>query len=168
MVSSFILPNFSSRCCKYPLHYHRKGDAIALASDKWYRSGFSHFTPEQEACLSVLRAGNLCAHIYDEADEQHLRASCDLMHLVFLYGDLTDDIASESNKLIADCLANIFKDPLTHTKPPKNENDKPIVKLTKEEVFILYLLCLLPLICLPQFLDSLLTRRCTWLSISFC
>lgn len=126
---TFSLPNLFSQCT-YPLRYHRNGDAIAAASDDWYRSGFTHFTQEQAARLAVLLASNVSASIYDDADDRHLRASCDLMNLILLYGDFTDDIASKGNQLIADRITDIFRYPYAYHGNRKN--DEPVIKLSRE------------------------------------
>lgn len=54
----------------------------------------------------MLMAGKLSAYVYNDSDDHHLRASCDLMQLIFHYGDLTDDLAVQENKTAADLMMN--------------------------------------------------------------
>jgi len=134
-IQSFQLPNLFSSCPFTP-SYHRNGDTIALESDAWYRSGFPNFTKEQETRLRALKSGILMASIYDDANDRRLRAACDLLHLIFLYGDFTDDLASQSNKAIANIIANIFKQTYNYSdRPDESYHDAPVLQLSEEYVF---------------------------------
>ena len=76
------------------------------------------------------------ASIYDDADDRRLRAACDLLHLILLYGDFTDDLASQSNQAIADIIANIFKQAYNYSdRPDESYHDAPVLKLSEEYVF---------------------------------
>ncbi|KAF8574200.1 terpenoid synthase [Ramaria rubella] len=102
---TFLFPDLVSYC-HFPVIYHRNGDAIAAASEKWYAQGCSRLTEERRQKLSVLAAGKLSAYVYHDADDEHLRPSCDLMHLIFFYGDLTDGLQIKGNEMVADIMMN--------------------------------------------------------------
>ncbi|KIJ56930.1 hypothetical protein M422DRAFT_149352 [Sphaerobolus stellatus SS14] len=130
---TFQLPNLFSHC-KFPLRYHLNGDNIASESDDWYRNGFPTFPPQQEARLSALLASNVAASIYDDAENQHVRAACDLMNLILLYGDFTDDLASQENQAIADAVADIFHEPSASFPGFENDSlqDIPVINLSQD------------------------------------
>ncbi|KAF8514883.1 terpenoid synthase [Hysterangium stoloniferum] len=128
--TTFRLPDFLSQCL-FPLHYHPNGDFIAEASDQWYRNAFDVLSKEQERRLSVLKASNVAASIYDDASEHHLRVACDLMNLILLYGDLTDEIGVVNNKMAADLMMNALWFPNaykpTHVEGKWQPNHEPAV-----------------------------------------
>ncbi|KIJ56931.1 hypothetical protein M422DRAFT_238521 [Sphaerobolus stellatus SS14] len=101
----FKLPDFFTPC-PFPLVYHPFGDSVAASSDEWYRNAMVNFTPEDERKLSILMAGKLSAYVYNESDEKHLRSSCDLMQLIFHYGDLTDELGIAGNTTAANFMMN--------------------------------------------------------------
>ncbi|GJJ07191.1 hypothetical protein Clacol_001391 [Clathrus columnatus] len=103
--ATFTIPDFIARC-SFPLQYHLHGDAIAQDSDDWYRKAFNNFDRASLKKLSMLMAGKLSAYVYNDSDIFHLRASCDLMQLIFHYGDLTDDLGAAENKTSADLMMN--------------------------------------------------------------
>jgi hypothetical protein len=112
-MSSFILPDFISKC-PFSLNVHPNGDILSTDSDNWYRGGFDYFTETQERHLSVLMAGKLSAYVYSDSDDQHLRASCDLMNLIFHYGDLTDGMDSQNSEAAANLMMNALWFPDTY------------------------------------------------------
>lgn len=101
----FKLPDLFTPC-SFPLSYHSLGDSVAASSDDWYRNAIDKFTAKDEFKLSMLMAGKLSAYVYNDSDEEHLRTSCDLMQLIFHYGDLTDDLGVMGNLTAANLMMN--------------------------------------------------------------
>lgn len=81
-------------------------------------------------------AGKLCAYIYNDADDNHLQRSCDLMHLILYYGDSTDNLDIQGNKATADLLMNALMFPEDY-QPSSSSNtlDEPTIsKLSRQYV----------------------------------
>lgn len=77
-------------------------------------------------------AGKLSAYVYNDSDNYHLRASCDLMQLIFHYGDLTDDLGQKDNKTAADLMMNSLWFP-GKFKPTRSRPTEPTIsKLPRE------------------------------------
>lgn len=129
MPSTFVIPDFISRC-PYKLQVHPHGERIAALSEEWYRCAFQNFSPKQEKKLKMLMAGKLCAFVYIDADDERFQRSCDLMHLILYYGDVTDDLDLQANKAMADLIMNAF------AFPENSESliEPPLHKLTRQYV----------------------------------
>lgn len=121
MPSSFIIPDFISHC-PYSLKAHPHGDAVGALSEEWYRRAFQNFTPVHAKKLRMLIAGKLCAYVYNDAEDEGLQRSCDLMHLILYYGDVTDDLDVKKNKAMADLMMNAF---LCPEKPAQSTEEEP-------------------------------------------
>ena len=133
---TFQLPDLLSPC-PYPLRRHKNGDAIAAASDTWFRNGCGNLTEEKRRRLSVLAAGKLSAYAYHDTDDDRLRSSCDFMQLIFLYGDVSEGLTTRGNEMIADIVMNAFWYPDAYRPTntlnklhPKQEPD--VSKLSRE------------------------------------
>ncbi|KAF8574201.1 terpenoid synthase [Ramaria rubella] len=119
---AFLFPDLVSYC-NFPLLYHHNGDAVAAASEQWYGKGCNRMTEDQRRQLSALAAGRLSAYVYHDTNDERLRASCDLMHLIFFYGDLTDRLRINGNEMVADTMMNGFWFP--HAYRPTHAKNKP-------------------------------------------
>lgn len=129
---SFKLPDLIPRC-NFPLVYHSVGDMVSASSDQWYRNAIDNFTARDERKLAMLMAGKLSAYVYNDADEEHLRASCDLMQLIFHYGDLTDDLGTQGTAVAASLMMNALWHPNEAPLPnDAMEKEPAITKLTRE------------------------------------
>lgn len=121
---TFRLPDLLSDC-PYPLRYHKNGDAIAVASDAWYKNGCSNFNEEQRRQLSVLAAGKLAAYAYYDTDDYRLRCICDFMQLIFHYGDVSESLMIRGNEMIADIVMNAFWFPDAYHPTHASDNVHP-------------------------------------------
>jgi len=126
-MTTMKIPDFISHC-PFPLNVHPNGDAMSAESDKWYREGFDYFTEGQERHLSVLMAGKLSAFVYSDSSDNHLRASCDLMNIIFFYGDLTDGMDSQQTEAAANSMMNALWFPGTYYP----SRDEEVSKLGRE------------------------------------
>ncbi|GJJ08117.1 hypothetical protein Clacol_002325 [Clathrus columnatus] len=134
-MSQFIMPDFITHC-NYPLKSHPYGDMAGELSAEWYQRAFPNFTPANEKKLAMLLAGKLCGYIYNDADDDHLQASCDLMHLILYYGDVTDDLDTHENKVYADVMMNALRFPHgyrpLHGEKSNSGEEPTLSKLTRQ------------------------------------
>ncbi|KAF8588089.1 terpenoid synthase [Ramaria rubella] len=128
-VTAFRLPDLISNC-PFPVAYHKNGDAIAAASEKWVEQGCRVFTEDMRRHLRGLMAGQLAAYCYNKCSDERFRVICDFMLVLFLLDDLSDDLMTKDTEILADVVMNAIAFPEayrpTHTKgkeQPEIESD---------------------------------------------
>lgn len=123
--STFQLPDLVSYCQTLPLRYHKHGDSVAAASDKWFEHGSPNFTEQKRRRLYGLKAGNLTAYCYNDCDDEHLRVVCDYMNYLFHLDDLSDGMMMKDTSVLSDVVMNAFKHPHAYHPIPTKANEPP-------------------------------------------
>ncbi|KAL7279160.1 hypothetical protein ACG7TL_007000 [Trametes sanguinea] len=119
----FLLPDLVSHC-PYPLRSNIHGTTVARTSESWLLAE-ADFFPERRAAFLGLRAGELTAACYPDADAQHLQVASDFMNFLFTLDDWSDDFSAEDTYGLADCVMRALQDPLGF------QTDKVAGKLAK-------------------------------------
>ncbi|KAF8840213.1 terpene synthase [Paxillus ammoniavirescens] len=108
--AGFVLPDLVSDC-SYPLRLSPYCNNVARASERWLLQG---------ACLSQsratkfmgLKAGELTAACYPDADPFHLRVCSDFMNWLFNMDDWLDEFDVNKTWSMRDCCIGAFRDPI--------------------------------------------------------
>lgn len=79
--TSFILPDLVSDC-QYPLRINAHCFDVARTSEKWLLEAANH-SERKRAAFMGLKAGELTASCYPDADAFHLRVCVDFMNYLF-------------------------------------------------------------------------------------
>ncbi|KAI0752803.1 terpenoid synthase [Daedaleopsis nitida] len=102
-------------------------DEVAASSAEWLR-GFHAFGPEAQRAFDQIKPGLLVALTFPEAeegetpfalprptadvlDEEHFRAACNLMNLLFVFDEYTDDLCERDAQELADISMDALRDP---------------------------------------------------------
>ncbi|TFK33445.1 isoprenoid synthase domain-containing protein [Crucibulum laeve] len=121
--NSFILPDLVSHCT-YPLHVNPNCDPMARESERWLLEAANHSEKRRVAFLG-LKAGELTASCYPNADSFHLRVCDDFMNYLFNLDDWLDEFDVEDTNGMADCCIGSMRDPINF------ETDKRAGRMTK-------------------------------------
>lgn len=108
--TSFILPDLVSHCT-YPLRINPNCDAVAHESEKWLLEAANH-DARKRAKFMGLKAGQLTASCYPDADPFHLRVCDDFMNYLFNLDDWLDEFDVEDTYGMADCCIGAMLDPI--------------------------------------------------------
>ena len=109
-VAGFILPNLVSDC-HYPLLLNPHCYSVARASEKWLLQGARLVEPRVTKFMG-LKAGELTAACYPNADEFHLRVCSDFMNWLFNMDDWLDEFDVTDTWGIREACIGAFRDPI--------------------------------------------------------
>ena len=121
--SYFILPDLVSHC-QYPLRVNNHCYNIARESEKWLLSG-AGLSEARAVKFMGLKAGELTAACYPDADPYHVRVCDDFMNYLFNLDDWLDDFDLDDTYGLANCCIAAMRDPFTY------ETDKKAGLMTK-------------------------------------
>ncbi|PFH45586.1 hypothetical protein AMATHDRAFT_71495 [Amanita thiersii Skay4041] len=121
--TSFTLPDLVSHCT-FPLRVNPSCSPIARASEEWLLAAANH-TPKKRAAFMGLKAGELTAACYPDADPQHLRVCDDFMNYLFNLDDWLDEFDVEGTVGMERCCVDAMRDPVGY------ETDKRAGVMTK-------------------------------------
>ncbi|KAI0671682.1 terpenoid synthase [Trametes maxima] len=105
----FLLPDLVSYC-PYPLRSNPHG-AIARDSEQWLLAE-ANFTPDRRAAFLGLRAGELTAACYPDADADHLKVGSDFMNFLFTLDDWSDEFNAKDTYGLAECVMRALENPV--------------------------------------------------------
>ncbi|KAI0368610.1 terpenoid synthase [Pilatotrama ljubarskyi] len=119
----FLLPDLVSYC-PYPQRSNPCGSSVARASETWLLAE-ADFTADRRAAFLGLRAGELTAACYPDADADHLQVASDFMNFLFTLDDWSDEFTAEDTYGLAECVMRALDDPFGF------ETDKAAGRLAK-------------------------------------
>ena len=122
----YILPDLVSYC-KYPLRVNPHGREQARASEQWLLEGANHDARRRAAFLG-LKAGDLAAACYPDADAPYLRVVVDYMNYLFNLDDWLDEFDVDTTSTMEECCIGAMRDPINF------QTDKKAGILTKSYV----------------------------------
>ncbi|EGN99183.1 hypothetical protein SERLA73DRAFT_90456 [Serpula lacrymans var. lacrymans S7.3] len=108
--TKFILPDLVTDCT-FPLRLNSDCYDVARASEKWLLSGARLVEPRSSKFMG-LKAGELTAACYPDADASHLRVCSDFMNWLFNMDDWLDEFDVEGTWGMRECCIGAFRDPL--------------------------------------------------------
>ena len=126
--SYFILPDLVSHC-KYPLRVNPHGHELGRASEQWLVEGANH-DDRKRAAFRGLKAGDLTAVCYPDADVTRRRVVTDFMNYLFNMDDWTDEFDISDTVTMEECCISAMRDPINF------QTDKKAGILTKSYVCI--------------------------------
>ncbi|KAF5342403.1 hypothetical protein D9611_001384 [Ephemerocybe angulata] len=121
--ASFVLPDLVAHC-QYPLRVNKHCYGVARESEKWLLSG-AKLSPARADKFMGLKAGELTAACYPDADPYHLRVCDDFMNYLFNLDDWLDEFDLDDTYGLAKCCLAAMRDPFTF------ETDKKAGLMTK-------------------------------------
>ncbi|KAF8629977.1 hypothetical protein AX17_005542 [Amanita inopinata Kibby_2008] len=121
--SHFILPDLVSHCT-YPLRVNANCYKQARASERWLLRGANH-NKKRRAAFMGLKAGELTAACYPDADAPHLRVCDDFMNYLFNLDDWLDEFDVEGTCGMEKCCIGAMRNPINF------QTDKKAGILTK-------------------------------------
>lgn len=107
---SFILPDLVSDC-PFPLRVNPHCNEVARASEQWLLKG-ANLSPGRAVAFMGLKAGELTAACYPDADPFHLRVCDDFMNYLFNLDDWLDEFDLEDTYGMAECCIGAMRDPM--------------------------------------------------------
>lgn len=107
--NGFILPDLVSDC-HYPLFLSPHCYNVARASERWLLKGARLVEPRVTKFMG-LKAGELTAACYPDADEFHLRVCSDFMNWLFNMDDWLDEFDVTDTWGMRECCIGAFRDP---------------------------------------------------------
>lgn|ERR1700722_6738367 len=107
----FLLPDLVSDCT-YPLRVNLHCYHVARASEQWLLDGANHSEKKAKAFMG-LRAGELTAACYPDADAFHLRVCSDFMNYLFNLDDWLDEFDVKDTRGMAKCCIGALRNPHT-------------------------------------------------------
>ena len=122
----FILPDLVSDC-HYPLHNNVHCEEIARTSEQWLLDGANH-GPQRRLKFLGLKAGELTASCYPNADASHLRVCVDFMNYLFNLDDWLDEFDVNDTTGMRDSCIGTMRDPVNYN------SDKMAAKMTQSYV----------------------------------
>ncbi|KAI0635875.1 terpenoid synthase [Trametes polyzona] len=123
MSRRFILPDLVSHC-QYPQRINQYASEVARASERLLLDEAKFSKDRREAFLG-LRAGELTAACYPDADADKLQVASDFMNFLFTLDDWSDEFNAEDTYGLAECVMRALDDPAGF------ETDKAAGKLAK-------------------------------------
>ncbi|KAK0215212.1 terpenoid synthase [Armillaria nabsnona] len=102
-------------------------EEVKAASEAWFRS-FKAFGPRAQSAFDHCNFSLLCSLAYPTATKEHLRTTCDMMNLFFVFGEYTDNAPPEIVRQYADIVMDAIRDP---TKP--RPSDEVVLGLVAQE-----------------------------------
>ncbi|CDO74937.1 hypothetical protein BN946_scf184945.g9 [Trametes cinnabarina] len=105
----FLLPDLVTHC-PYPLRHNADGASVARASESWLLAE-ANFSPDCRVAFLGLRAGELTAACYPDADADHLQVASDFMNFLFTLDDWSDEFSAEDTYGLASCVMHALIDP---------------------------------------------------------
>jgi hypothetical protein len=105
----FILPDLVSHC-SYPLLLNQHCEPVARASEKWLLAGANHDARKSTKFMG-LKAGELTAACYPDADEPSLRVCVDFMNWLFNMDDWLDEFDVDGTVGMRECILGAMRDP---------------------------------------------------------
>jgi alpha-muurolene/germacrene-A/gamma-muurolene/(+)-delta-cadinol synthase len=138
-ITAFQVPDLQSHC-PFPAAYHKNGDAIAAASEKWVENGCRVFTADMRRHIASLGSGQLAAYCYNQCSDERFRIICDFMLVLFLLDDLSDDLMTKDTEILADVVMNAMNFPESYRPTQTKGKEQPLLEsdasiLTREYVF---------------------------------
>lgn len=118
----FILPDFLSFNCPFPLTFHDDGDAVAAESLNWILSYSSHLTQRKVAAMRGLQAGVLTAYCYNNTTSGCLRVVNDFSNYLFHLDDVSDGYLARDAKGLANLVMNALEWP-DYFRPIRRQPD---------------------------------------------
>ncbi|KAF8590195.1 terpenoid synthase [Ramaria rubella] len=125
--TAFRLPDLMSNL-PFTAAYHRSGDAIATASEKWVEQGCRIFTADMRRHLNGLMAGQLAAYCYNECSDERFRVVCDFMHVLFLLDDFSDELMTKDTEILADVVMNAIAFPESYRPTNTKGKEQPEIE----------------------------------------
>ncbi|EAU85264.1 terpene synthase [Coprinopsis cinerea okayama7 len=107
---SFILPDLVNDC-PFPLRVNPLCDEVGRLSEQWFLR-HANYSPPRAVAFMALKAGELTAACYPDADAFHLRVSDDFMNFLFNADDWLDDFDIEDTYGLANCTVRALRDPV--------------------------------------------------------
>lgn len=108
--TGFILPDLVASCA-YPLRMNQNCDAVARESEGWLLEAANHDTRRRTKFMG-LKAGQLTASCYPDADRFHLRVCDDFMNYLFNLDDWLDEFDPDDTHGLAHCCISAMRDPI--------------------------------------------------------
>lgn len=105
----FILPDLVSHC-PYPQRLNQHAATVARASESWLLAEADFSATRREAFLG-LRAGELTAACYPDAETDQLQVASDFMNFLFTLDDWSDEFDAADNYGLAQCVMCALDDP---------------------------------------------------------
>lgn len=138
----FRLPDLYSYC-PFPSIYHKNGDAIAAASEKWVEDGCRVFTEDMRRRLYDLRGGQLAAFCFNQCSDERLKVIGDFIILTFLLDNLSDELMAKDTKILANVVLTAMKfpeeyRPIQTRGKEQHEVEPDLSRLTREYVLMFY------------------------------
>ncbi|TFK73275.1 terpenoid synthase [Pluteus cervinus] len=115
--TKFILPDLVSHCT-YPLRNNPYCYPISRSSEEWFLEVANHDSRQQAAFLK-LKAGELTASCYPNADPFHLRVCIDFMNFLFNLDDWLDEFCVKDTNAMAKCCLAAMRKPSTYKTSKK-------------------------------------------------
>ncbi|KAI0327815.1 terpenoid synthase [Cubamyces sp. BRFM 1775] len=119
----FVLPDLVSHC-PYPQRSNLHAAPVARASEAWLLAEAKFAADRRDAFLG-LKAGELTAACYPDADEEHLQVASDFMNFLFTLDDWSDEFDAEDAYGLGNCVMYALHDPVAFN------TDKAAGKLAK-------------------------------------
>ncbi|KAF9007449.1 isoprenoid synthase domain-containing protein [Cyathus striatus] len=120
--TELVLFHFSH--CSYPLRINGNCNEAARASEKWLLEAANH-DKKRRAVFMGLKAGELTAACYPDADIFHLRVCDDFMNYLFNLDDWLDEFDVEGTIGMRACCIGAMRDPIGF------DTDKKAGEMTK-------------------------------------
>lgn len=120
----FVLPDLVSHCT-YPLRVSPHSFPVSRASEKWLLSGANFTDPNRTAAFMGLKAGELTAMCYPDADADRLRVCSDFMNFLFNLDDWSDEFDARGTYGLGDCVMKTLRHPDTY------KSDKMVGKMAR-------------------------------------
>ncbi|TFK27829.1 terpene synthase [Coprinopsis marcescibilis] len=108
--TSFVLPDLVSDC-PFPLRVNPNCNKAARESERWLLAG-ANLSPPRTEKLMGLKAGELTAACYPDADLFHLRVCDDFMNYLFNLDDWLDEFDLDDTYGMANCCLAAMRDPV--------------------------------------------------------
>ncbi|KAL0945451.1 hypothetical protein HGRIS_000941 [Hohenbuehelia grisea] len=108
----FILPDLVSDC-HYPLRVNAHCFKVARASERWLLDAANHNARKRRAFMG-LKAGELTAACYPDADASHLQVCVDFMNYLFNLDDWLDEFDVGGTHGMHRCCIDAMHDPLNY------------------------------------------------------
>ncbi|KAG2113473.1 isoprenoid synthase domain-containing protein [Suillus discolor] len=128
--AGFFLPDLFNDCC-YPLRMNPRSHRVSRASEQWLFNE-AHVSEPEIAKLRAIRASDLIAYSYPNADASHLRIPLDFLYWAFKLDDYLDGHGVDDARamhLIAwamrECCISALRDPINF------QMDNPAGKICK-------------------------------------
>ncbi|KAF8076926.1 terpenoid synthase [Lyophyllum atratum] len=126
--TTFRLPDLISSC-PFRAIYHQNGNAIGLASDKWFEEGCPDFTDEMRRKIYNAQCGKMAGSCFPYCDDEHLRVVADCLNLLFHLDDASDEMLKHETEVLADAVMNALWHPESYRPTLRKGKKQPAPEL---------------------------------------